>query len=68
MNSPDPSDSSLTERVAKLDRLLRRLSAVMFMLVLAIVALLAWQLYPGTRPVEGERFVMRTSAASGGPT
>jgi hypothetical protein len=59
MTTPDSPVPSLEERVAKLDRLQRRLYAVVMMLVLGIVALLAWQFYPSTRPVESQRFTMR---------
>lgn len=59
MTTPDAANETLQDRIARLERGQRRFSAVVFMLLLTVVALLAWQLYPGTRPVEGERFVLR---------
>ena len=56
------SKISADERLAKLERSVRRLYGLSGMLALLAVALLAWQLLPIHRVVEAERFVVRDRA------
>jgi hypothetical protein len=61
MTLSDLPPTSATDRLERLELRVRWLTTVSLMLTLAFAALLAWQLYPRSRPFEAPGFVLLDS-------